>query len=61
MHLLPDASALPLLEVVIYRAVGGKIVGHHFPLTSRALDIEDAVENLTKVDFDWVSKTLWQR
>lgn len=33
-------------------------MGQHFPLTACALHIEDAIEDLSEINFYWMSKAL---
>lgn len=61
MHLLPNTFALPLLEVAVHGAVGGEVMGHHFPLTACSLDVKDAVENLSEIYFHRTSESFWLR
>jgi hypothetical protein len=61
MHLLPNPFALPLLKVAIHRAVWRQVVGQHFPLASRSLNVEDAIKNLSKIDLDWMPKAFGLR
>src|SRR5262249_35663337 len=46
----PGAVVAPLVEVVVAGAPGGEVMGKHPPGATAAEDVEDAVENLTKVD-----------
>jgi hypothetical protein len=56
VHLLPNPFALPFLKVVIDRCVGWQVLRQHFPLTPGALNIKNAVKNLSKIDFYRMSK-----
>lgn len=61
MNLFPDPFALPFSEVMVHGAVGGQVVGQHFPLTSGSLHVEDTIENLSKVYVHGMAKAFGGR
>src|SRR3954447_18706711 len=48
--LLPRAIVPPLGEVVVDGALGQEVVGKHVPLATRAVEVEDRVDDLPQVD-----------
>jgi len=44
-HLLPRAIVSPLRKVVIDGALGQQIVGQHVPLATRAVEVQDGVDD----------------
>jgi hypothetical protein len=58
VELLPDAFALPLLKVAVHSCVRRQVMWHHLPLATRALHIENAVEDFSEIYLYWVSEAL---
>ncbi len=53
--LLPGAVVTPTCEVIIDSALGQQVMGQHVPLAAAAVEVEQAVENLTQIDAAWPS------
>jgi len=61
MYLLPNPFAMPFAKVEVHRRIRGKVMRQHFPLASRALHVEDGVEDFSKVHFTGTTKALTSR
>jgi hypothetical protein len=57
--LLPIAKALPFLKVSVHGGVDRSVVGHHFPLKSGALHLEEAIGNKSENLLQPDDQTLW--